>query len=131
MRHFDSKLPAQLNNSRYAFNPPSRHDVDKQALPSNTHATPAARPTPHAPLQRGTSSADDACLQRCPTTARPSGDRQHCHPLTTTHAVRSSPYPAFNAAPSGRWISPRTYRTRKQLDGISMSTIHQQRERDL
>lgn len=46
MRLFDSKLPAQLNNSRYAFNPPSRHDVDKQALPSNTHATPDVRP-PH------------------------------------------------------------------------------------
>lgn len=44
MRHFDSKLPAQLNNSHYAFNPPSRHDVDKQAPPFITHATPAARP---------------------------------------------------------------------------------------
>lgn len=45
MHLFDSKLPAQLNNSRYAFNPLSRHDVDKQAPPSNTHATPTARPT--------------------------------------------------------------------------------------
>ena len=43
-RPFDCKLPAQLNNSHYAFNPPMRHDMDTQALPFTPHGTPATRP---------------------------------------------------------------------------------------